>query len=354
VILSSFARSGPSRRRSALRTAGAVLVLAASAPVLVGCAGTSDAAGDGSSTATETIDFQLDWVKNQQFAGMFEADDKGYYEDAGLEVNFLDGGDVASTETIIAGGGAQIGISSNMARLADAIDAGADLVAIGAIYQVNPACLMTRPDTTITSAKDLAGLRIGSDESGLNDIKTLFAVNGLDPDFEGVRVGYDAAPLFDNQVDAYYCYSTNQPIPYEQNGTDFNNVMFADLGYESYAGLIVTTRSYLDEHRDAVVAFMKATTEGWNDALEDTSAAVDLVMDNYGADLGLDKDTAVAELDAQKDLMVSDFTDENGLFALDTDEISGGMYDTLKASGRTDLPEVEKAFDTSIVTDAAS
>src|SRR5690606_9147810 len=134
-----------------------------------------------------------------------------WYEDAGMSVEFLDGGDIASTAAVIAGGGAEMGIVSNMSRLVDAINEEADLVVVGTMLQQSPAGLMTLPDLEIDSAEDLVGLRIGTDEAGQNDINALFKVNGLDPDWEHVRVGFDAAPLFEDQIDAYYAYVTSQP-----------------------------------------------------------------------------------------------------------------------------------------------
>jgi ABC-type nitrate/sulfonate/bicarbonate transport system substrate-binding protein len=327
----------------------ALVAVASTVFALTSCAsgGASDSAG-GDTAATTDIAFQLDWVKDSQWSGYFTADDKGYYADAGLNVSFLDGGDVASTAGVIAGGGAQIGVVSNMARLADAIATGADLVAVGALYQTSPAGLMTLPDVTISSVDDLKGLRVGTDESGTADVDTLFKVNGEEPDYQDVRVGYDAAPLFDGQIDAYYAYVTNQPVPYQLAGTDVNTVTFADLGFESYAGIIVTTREFLEANPDAVAGFVTASQKGWQDVVADPESGAKLTVDNYGADLGLDIESETAILKNIIQLVQSDYTDTNGLLALDTTAISGPMYDALKASGRTDLPDIDTAFDTSL------
>ncbi|MFD1715501.1 ABC transporter substrate-binding protein [Amnibacterium flavum] len=328
----------------------AVAIAAVSLLALSACS--SGDAGGGAASDTTPISFQLDWVKDSEFGGFFEADEKGYFADEGLDVEFLDGGDVSSTAAVIAGGAAQIGIVSNLSRLIDAIDTGADLVAVGALYQTSPAGLMTLPDLDVTSVDDLKGLRIGTDESGTADIDTLFRVNGEEPDYEDVRVGYDAAPLFDDQIDAYYAYVTNQPIPYELQGIDVNTVTFADLGFESYAGLIVTTREFLDSNRDAVEGFVRAASKGWSETIDDPSATAELTIGSYGADLGLDEDSEVASLTAITELVQSDYTKSNGLFAMDPERIAGPMYDALTASGREDLPDPADIFDTTIVADA--
>lgn len=338
------------RTRSLPRFTTGIVLAAIASLALVSCS--SGDATSSDSAGTTAISFQLDWVKDSGFAGFFVADAEGHYADEGLDVTFLDGSDVASTAAVIAGGGAQIGIVSNMSRLIDAVDTGADLVAVGAIYQQSPAGLMTLPDVTITDIDDLVGLRIGTDEAGTADIDTLFTVNDMEPDWEDVRVGYDAAPLFDGQIDAYYAYVTNQPIPYELEGVDVNTVTFAELGFESYAGLIVTTRDYLESNRDDVVAFVRATQMGWQEALDDTAAAAQLTISDFGMDLGLDEPTQVASLDAMAPLIQGDFTAANGLLALDMEAIEGPMYKALTASGRTELPDAGSVFDTSVVADA--
>jgi ABC-type nitrate/sulfonate/bicarbonate transport system substrate-binding protein len=349
----------PHLRRSGrpVRPAGRLAVAVAAVlttSALAACAPTSSADDDPAPEGSTAVSFQLDWVKNSQFAGFFEAQDSGYYGDEGLDVDFLDGGDVASTASVIAGGGAQLGIVSNMARLYDANESGADLVAVGAIYQTSPAGIMTLPDRPVSSVDDLAGLRIGTDEAGQADLDTLFKVNGEDPDYTMVRVGYDAAPLYNGKIDAYYVYVTNQPVTYDLQGQDSNVVTFADLGFQSYAGLIVTTRSYLEDHRDVVEAFLRASQDGWQDTVDDPSAGVDLTLKSFGQNLGLDEKTELATLQAQIPLMESDYTSDHGLLALDPEAISGPMYDALKASGRTDLPDPSETYDTEVLTEATS
>ncbi|MCW2844553.1 MAG: hypothetical protein JWN22_2469 [Nocardioides sp.] len=343
------ARPGRFGRLAAL----AAVAMVAIVPALAACA-PSATQDDSAPAGATTISFQLDWVKNSQFAGFFEADDKGYFADNGLSVKFLDGGDVASTASVIVGGGAQMGIVSNMARLYDANKAGADLVAVGAIYQTSPAGIMTLPDREVSSIADLEGLKIGTDESGQADLDTLFKVNGKDPSYTHVRVGYDAAPLFAGKIDAYYVYVTNQPVTSTLQGKESNVVTFADLGFQSYAGLIVTTRDYLESNRDDVEAFMSAAQKGWQDVIDDPQAGTDLTVSHYGSNLGLDADTEIGTLKAQLPLMQSDATQKYGVLALDPTAIAGPMYDALRASGRTELPEPGEVYDASVIEEAAS
>src|SRR3954469_6110227 len=101
-------------RRRLLHTAGiAGLGLAALAalglPALAGCGtGGSTPGGDG---ARASVRVALGWITNVEFAGFWIADDRGYYDQEGLDVDFIPGGPNAPDPTqTLAGHGAEIAI----------------------------------------------------------------------------------------------------------------------------------------------------------------------------------------------------------------------------------------------------
>ena len=51
---------------------------------------------------------QLKWVTQAQFAGYYVAKDKGFYEEAGLDVEIKPGGPDIAPPQVIAGGGADV------------------------------------------------------------------------------------------------------------------------------------------------------------------------------------------------------------------------------------------------------
>ena len=68
--------------------------------------------------AADSLTLQLKWVTQGQFAGYYVAHDKGFYDEAGLDVDILPGGpDVAPTQ-VIAGGGADVIVEWMPAALA--------------------------------------------------------------------------------------------------------------------------------------------------------------------------------------------------------------------------------------------
>ena len=62
----------------------------------------------GAAGAADKVTLQLKWVTQAQFAGYFVAQEKGYYEDAGLDVTIKPGGPDIAPPQVIAGGGADV------------------------------------------------------------------------------------------------------------------------------------------------------------------------------------------------------------------------------------------------------
>jgi NitT/TauT family transport system substrate-binding protein len=57
-----------------------------------------------------TVKLQLQWVTQAQFAGYYAAVDKGYYKDAGLDVQIVEGGvDIPPQKTLASGHAARTG-----------------------------------------------------------------------------------------------------------------------------------------------------------------------------------------------------------------------------------------------------
>ena len=66
------------------------------------------AAAAGTAQAQDSVVLQLKWVTQGQFAGYYVAQEKGFYEEAGLDVTINPGGPDIAPPQVIAGGGADV------------------------------------------------------------------------------------------------------------------------------------------------------------------------------------------------------------------------------------------------------
>ena len=131
------------------------------APATTAAAATTAAPTTTAAPAPTDVRFQFDWIKNVQFAGHYVAADQGYFEAEGINAHLAQGGGGIATEVTINGPGIELGASSFLSRTIDAIEAGADLVVLGAALQQSPIGFIYLPDNPINTVEDLVGKRIG-------------------------------------------------------------------------------------------------------------------------------------------------------------------------------------------------
>jgi ABC-type nitrate/sulfonate/bicarbonate transport system substrate-binding protein len=302
----------------------------------------------------ETVTTQLLWIKNVEAAGLWVADAKGYFRAVGITSNVLAGGPgISSVEALVVGGRADVGLDQ-IERIVDAVAAGADLVVIGAVFQESPAGLVSLPAHPVRTPRDIIGKRIGLQQGARLYIDGILEINHLPRDYTEVVVGFDPQPLVEGACDAYLCFITNQPLLLTQQGVPHVVVSFEQLGLANYGECLFCTRDYLRAHRPTLVRYMRALQRGWTQNAQDPAFAAHLATQTYGASLGLDERQQVAENRAQIPLTQSTATRANGLLAIDKARVRGPIYASLRATGRTKLPDVEHFIDATVLRDAAA
>ncbi|MDF2491978.1 MAG: hypothetical protein K0Q58_556 [Microbacterium sp.] len=326
-----------STRRARVATSLAAITLSALA--LSACAGGSGSASepaaseDGDSAGHGELTLQLSWIKNEEFAGEFFADSKGYYEEAGFSsVNLVPGPSGGVPELV--SGSADIALSDSVQVGSAIANEGAPLKIIGATFQANPFTVLSLADGgDIASPDDLKGKKIGVQDSNLTLFNALLAANDIDPsEVTIVPVQYDPAPLVNGEVDGFVAYLTNEAISVEMAGMATTNLPFADNGLPFVAETVTVTEETLESEREMLKDFLIAEIKGWTDAIADPQGAADLALETYGADLDLDPAKTLAGAEAQNELIVSDETEENGLFTI-SEDLQKLTIDSLAGAG---------------------
>ena len=300
------------------------------------------------------IRLHFNWLVDPGFGGYYVALDQGYYAEENLEVELIHGGpNVPNPVQVLSGGTADIGTASPLV-IAQAVNEGADYVVIGTRFQTTPFGMSSLPDNPINTAEDIVGKKIGGGAFDALFLDALLTLNGLEPgSYELVPIGFDPAPLPDGLVDGIANYMVSHPVILTARGIDNVAVSYADMGMPLYGDMIFVNRSFLEENRDAVVGFLRATIKGWEKFFQDPDLGFDLMFDQYGAaDNFLVREEQLPVHEAQVELMTNELTAEKGLFWMDLDLIAGDMYDVLRAAGVTDPPPVESLFDLSVLAEA--
>jgi ABC-type nitrate/sulfonate/bicarbonate transport system substrate-binding protein len=295
------------------------------------------------------------WINNIQHAGYFVAVEKGYFAAEGIDAKHIQGGPNAPQPLItVSAGKAALG-SANWLPFLDAVAQGNDFVVIAANFPISAAGLISLPAKPITKPADLVKARIlaqGPNEK--TTIEATLALAGLPIDYTFIPAGFSPEPLLANQGDAYFCFVTNQPITLERMGLsagkDFIVTRFEQLGYRVPTTLLFAPRAAIARDRALLVGWLRALVKGWLENEQDPRYAAQLVIDKYGADLGLDLKQQIRQNELQ--IPLTRAPGEQRLFMLSADQVAGPMYQAARASGRANLPEPGRVVDMSLLADA--
>lgn len=273
--------------KQTFRRLGAALAATALLAGLAACAPqSSSGAGSGSGPAAsgdagEPITIGLTYTPNIQFAAFYLAEEKGYFDEAGVSVELrhhgqseeLFGALESGEEDLVYAGGDEI---------VQARSAGVGVTSVAQLYRRYPAALIVPADSPIQTAADLKGRKVGTPGPYGQTYAALLAMlagAGLsEQDVTVEHIGYtQQAALTGGKVDGVMGYSNNDAVQLEQSGFPVRVISAFPDGQERLVGpalgagdALVTERP--EEVAKIIGAVMRATEE----LIADPSAAIDV------------------------------------------------------------------------------
>lgn len=232
------------------------------------------------------VTMQLDWIFNAQFAGVYQADEQGYFEEAGLAVEILPvDPEMKTVKRVLAGAIAFGSAESNVLLKAHA--GGAPVRVLATMFQDSPLGWMYLKGRDIETFADLAGKKIGIHPDGEKVLSLASARAGLElGDFLLPHVGHDIGVLVSGEIDAMQCYAIDEFVKLQLvTGGKGGLFMAKDLGYKAYSQVIFTTARTVETHPEVVRSFLRAVQRGWSYALDHKEETVDLILRKYNPDL---------------------------------------------------------------------
>lgn len=227
---------------------------------------------------TNKIRLQLKWHHQFQFAGYYAAEQKGYFKEAGLNVELFEGNAHKPPVQAVLGGQADFGVTGS-----DIINyhiAKKPVVVISAIFQHSPYVFLTLSDKKITSATDLAGKKIMvSKDQGWLLLRALFIKEGIPGDkMMIVEHTWNNKDLINGKVDAISAYSTVEPHQIKKLGYNVTQIRPIDYGIDFYGDVLFTTQSMANNEPDKVQKFNAACLKGWTYAMSHPSEMADYIL----------------------------------------------------------------------------
>ena len=275
----------------------------------------------GAASAQE-VSLRLPWLLNVQSAGYVMAKEKGFYEEAGLDVEIQPGGPNLNSTALVATGANTFGTNDTNNVILGASQ-GMDLVMLAACFQRHPGGVITLASSGIEAPADLVGRRLAYNEGGPWTLtQAMLAAQGVPLDDIDLVVSPSTELLINGDVDAKTGFTVNEPIAVELAGLPTRVILPSDYGINSAAEVIFTTRSYLDENPDTVRSFLDATVRGYHYAYDHPEETVDAIL---SLNPELDRPQQEEQLARQRDYIFTGYADDHGVCALDPASVDDTM-----------------------------
>ncbi len=260
-------------------------VFAAGTLIVSACSGSSESADSATGRQSIKMGMAATDTFTAEWWGWLAADKLGYYDDLGLDVEFVPtGGSGDAIEQLIAGN-LDAG-NPSMPSVGEALLGGQDMVNIftystGAIFGV-----FTPENSGIADIAGLRGKKIGVSEAGGGEVAFLEAAlrgEGIDPisDVTIIPIG-DGGPetyaaINNRSVDAYST-AYNDIFGLQASGLTMNDLTPAF--YKDFpARGIITTSNVIEDKPDALKALSRGTAMGITFCLANNEACIEFLKE---------------------------------------------------------------------------
>ncbi|MEW6287707.1 MAG: ABC transporter substrate-binding protein [Chloroflexota bacterium] len=238
-----------------------VLLMLGLAIVLSGCARSEVQNEAGALTK---VRLPMGYIPNIQYAPFYAAVEKGYFKEAGFEIEFDYSFETKGVELVAAGELPFAVVSGEQVLLARA--QGLPVTYVAAWYQQYPVSVVAKSEANVLVPQDLKGKKIGLPGLfGANYIGLRALLNAgklTEADVTLDSIGFNQVEtMAAGQQDIIVGYTANEPIQLRARGIAVTEIRVADYAQLASNGLL-TSEKMIAENPDMVRAFVGAFLKG--------------------------------------------------------------------------------------------
>lgn len=224
----------------------------------------------------QKIVFTPQWTAQSQFAGYYVALEKGFYKEAGLDVEIVHPSASYSAINRLIDGSSNV-ISLQLMQAIAEMDKGTDLVNILQTSQHNGLVIVSRGDS-LNTFNDLKGKRVGIWQAGFGEL-ALLADKELGLGIQWIPFIQNINLFLSGAIDATLAMSYNEYLQIYAAGFDKNPVLrFSDAGFDIPDDGLYVTREYYNMFPSKMEAFAQASRRGWEWAHNNPAQTLEIVM----------------------------------------------------------------------------
>ena len=226
--------------------------------------------------AQEKIIFTPQWTAQAQFAGYYVAQEKGFYKEAGVEVEIVHPSVTQSPLNRIRNNESHA-TTLQLAQAVDIIDNGIPIVNILQTSMNNAVVIVSRRNKNPLQQK---GAKVGIWSAGFGQLGICMSMKEK-LDYQWIPFASNINLFLSGAIDATLAMSYNEYYQLLQTGfplSEENIYRFSDHGYNIQEDGVYMTRAYYEKHREEARRFAAASKKGWEWAAAHPEETVDIVM----------------------------------------------------------------------------
>ena len=240
----------------------------------------------GNNKELTKVTFVLDWTPNTNHTGLYVVQSKGYFAEAGLEVEIVqppEGG----AEVLVASGKAQFGVSFQDSMAPALVGENAlPITAVAALVQHNTSGIISRKGEGMDRPGGMEGKKYATWEGPLElaTVKHVMEADG------GVYEKLELIPstitdeisaLQSRSVDAIWIFYGWAGVKAEVAGLETDYFAFADIDpvFDYYTPVVIGNNEFMRTNPETAKAFLAALAKGYEDAIADPAGAAAILCE---------------------------------------------------------------------------
>lgn len=228
------------------------------------------------------LTLRLSWFDQFQFAGYYIAKEKGFYKDAGLDVEILPfeyqidiPNEVQARRVDFAVGRENLILEKSKYK---------NLVSLMALFQATPLEVITKKSSNINTLLDFENKRVMStiDDSNEVSFKAMLASKKIDLNkINFISHSHNIYDLIENKTDLITAYSSKSPYWLKKENIDYISFAPRDYGFDMYSDFLYTNSELIKDDLNSVQAFKNASIKAWEWAFANIEESAQIIFEKY-------------------------------------------------------------------------
>lgn len=231
------------------------------------------------------ITIVLDWTPNTNHTGLYVAQEKGYFEEAGLNVEIVQPPEGGAT-ALVASGNAQFGIDfQDTIAPAFTIAEPLPVTAVAALIQHNTSGIISLKGNGIDTPKGMSNKTYATWDSPIEKAIIKSVVESDGGKYEDIKMipstVTDVITALNTDVDAIWVFYAWDGIATMVKGVETDYFAFKDIEpvLDYYSPILIANNKFLESNQDEAKAVLESIAKGYEYSIENPEDAAKILVE---------------------------------------------------------------------------